>query len=57
MQKKEDAARFQMALEMSRVAKCTMSKPAMHPTSCSPINHLRKMQCMQDTNGLQHTNA
>jgi hypothetical protein len=53
----EEAACFQMALGMSRVAKCTKNKQAMHLTSCSPINHLRKMQCMQNTTALQITNV
>lgn len=42
MHKEEEVVCFQMALGMSRVAKCTMNKQAMHPTSCSPINHLKK---------------
>jgi hypothetical protein len=57
MQKEEEVACFQMALGMSKVVKCTKNKQAMHPTSCSPNNHLRKMQCMQDTTALQHTNV
>jgi len=32
----EEVACFHMALGMRRVAKCTMNKQAMHPTSCSP---------------------
>ena len=42
MQKEEEVACFQMALGMSRVAKCTMNKQAMHPTSCSPHQPFKK---------------
>jgi len=35
-EEEEEVACFHMALGMKRVAKCTMNKQAMRPTSCSP---------------------